>query len=227
MEYLKVVSLDLCFFFIFINDLPEVISVCIKLFADDAKLYTTVDSIEKTQCLQENLGSAVEWADTWNMFYNDAKCHHLHIGSRDLGVNYVIPTYQGLTTLEKVTNEKDLGVKIDCKLNFRDHIVQKVNLANRNLGIIFRTFTYIDSVIFLNLYKSLVRPHLEYATQIWSPLYKKDKITIENVQRRATRLVKSVKHLPYPERLKKLGLPTLDYRRHVQIFYEFQDSAGY
>ena len=43
-----------------------------------------------------NLGSAVEWADTWNMFYNEAKCHHLHIGSRDLGVNYVIPTYQGL-----------------------------------------------------------------------------------------------------------------------------------
>ena len=68
-------------FLIFINDLPEVISVCIKLFADDAKLYTTVDSIEKTQCLQESLGSAVEWADTWNMFYNDAKCHHLHIGS--------------------------------------------------------------------------------------------------------------------------------------------------
>ena len=60
-------------FLIFINDLPEVISVCIKLFADDATLYTTVDSIEKTQCLQESLRSAVEWADTWNMFYNDAK----------------------------------------------------------------------------------------------------------------------------------------------------------
>ena len=84
------------------------------------------------------------------------------------------------------------------------------------------TFTYIDSVIFLNLYKSLVRPHLEYATQIWSPLYKKDKITIENVQRRATCLIKSEKHLPYPERLKKLGLPLLEYRRQcadvLQVF---------
>ena len=156
------------------------------------------------------------------MFYNDAKCHHLHIGSRDLGVNYVIPLHQGLTMLEKVTSENDLRVTIDCKLNFRDHIAQKVNIANRNLGIIFRTFTYLDSVIFLNLYKSLVRPHLEYATQIWSPLHKKDKITIENVQRRATHLVKSVKHLSYPERLKKLGLPTLEYRRQradvLQVF---------
>ena len=44
-------------FLIFINDLPEVISICIKLFADDDKLYTTVDFIEKTQCLQESLGS--------------------------------------------------------------------------------------------------------------------------------------------------------------------------
>ena len=79
-------------FLIFINDLHEVISVCIKLFADDAKLYTTVNSIEKIQCLQENLGSAVEWANAWNMFYNDAKCYHLHIGSRDLGVNCVTPS---------------------------------------------------------------------------------------------------------------------------------------
>ena len=88
-----------------------------------------------------------------------------------------------------------------------------MNIANWNLGIIFRAFTYLDSVRFLNLYKSLVSPHLEYATQIWSPLYKKDKITIENVQRRATHLVKSEKHLSYPERLEKLGLPTLEYRR--------------
>ena len=75
--------------------------------------------------------------------------------------------------LEKVESEKDLGVIIDQNLNFRDHINSKVNIANRNLGIIFRTFTFIDEEIFLNLYKSIVRPHVEYATPIWSPLYKK------------------------------------------------------
>ena len=115
--------------------------------------------------------------------------------------------------LEKAEKEKDLGVIIDQNLTFRDHINSKVNTANRNLGIIFRTFTYIDQEIFLNLYKSLVRPHLEYATPVWSPFYKKDEIIIENVQRRTTKLVTSCKHLPYPERLRKLGLPTLEYRR--------------
>ena len=67
--------------------------------------------------------------------------------------------------------------------------------------------------MFLNLFKSLVRQHLEYALPIWSPLYKKDKITIKNVQRRGTRLVKSLKGLLYETRLRELGLPTLQYRR--------------
>ena len=68
--------------------------------------------------------------------------------------------------LEKVEKEKDFGVIIDQSLTFRDPINSKVNTANRNLGIIFRTFTYIDQEMFLNLIKSLVRPHLEYATPV-------------------------------------------------------------
>ena len=96
-------------------------------------------------------------------------------------------THDGTHAIEKVANEKDMGVIIDSKLTFRDQITSKVNLANRNLGIIFRTYTFLDTEIVLNLYKSLVRPHLEYATFVWSPLYKKDRIAIENVQRRASR----------------------------------------
>ena len=82
---------------------------------------------------------------------------------------------------KKVRNEKGLGVIIDQNLTFRDHFTSKVNIANRNVDIIFRTFTYIDQEMCLNLYKSIIRPHLEYATPVWSPLYKKDKIIIENV----------------------------------------------
>ena len=65
--------------------------------------------------------------------------------------------------------------------------------------------------MFLSLYKPMVQPHIDNASQVWSPQYKKDKITLENVQRRATRLDKCTKHLPYSERLKALGLPTLEY----------------
>ena len=126
-------------------------------------------------------------------------------------------------TIKSVESEKDLGVFIDEKLNFRDHITKKVNIANRNLGIIFRSFTYMDKEMFLNLYKSMVRPHIEYTTQVWSPQYKRDKITLE----RATRLVKCIKHLSYSERLKALGLPTLEYRREradmIQVYKILHD----
>ena len=67
--------------------------------------------------------------------------------------------------------------------------------------------------MFLSLYKSLVRPHLEYGCNIWSVIYKKEAIAIENVQRRATKLLRSISQLSYSERLKFLGLPTLQYRR--------------
>ena len=81
--------------------------------------------------------------------------------------------------------------------------------------------------MFLNLFKSIVRPHTEYATPIWSPLYKKDKIIIENVQRRTTKLVASCKNLSYPERLRKLGLPSLEYRREradmIQVYKILND----
>ena len=109
--------------------------------------------------------------------------------------------------------DKDLGVMIDSKLNFRQHISKKISIANRNLGIIYSTFTHLSQEMFLSLYKAMVRPHLKYASVIWSPLYKKDKITHENTQRRATRLVPSLKGMTYSDRLKHLGLPTLEYRR--------------
>ena len=199
-------------FLVFINDLPEVIKVLIKLFADDAKLYSVVTSNADNRA-QFSLNRAVDWSKVWKMIFNIIKCHHLHIGKKFTETTYTMESDGQQVELEKVKNEKDLGVIIDQNLTFRDHITSKVNIANRNVGIVFRTFTYIDQEMFLNLYKSIIRPHLEYATPVWSPLYKKDKIIIENVQRRATRLVATCKNLPYQERLRKLGLPTLEYRR--------------
>ena len=81
------------------------------------------------------------------------------------------------------------------------------------LGLIKRTFTYMDKEMFLPLFKTLIRPHLEYATVVWSPFLKKDIFLIENVQRRASKIVKTISNLSYEERLKHLGLPTLKYRR--------------
>ena len=87
-----------------------------------------------------------------------------------------MPSESGIVLIEKVKEEKDYGVMIGSKLNFRQHISKIVSIPNRNLGIIHRTFTYLSQEMFLSLYKAMVRPHWEYASVIWSLLYKKDKI---------------------------------------------------
>ena len=67
--------------------------------------------------------------------------------------------------------------------------------------------------MFLTLYKSLARPHLEYGSSVWSVIFKKDAIQLENVQRRATKLIPNISNLSYENRLKHLGIPSLQYRR--------------
>ena len=115
--------------------------------------------------------------------------------------------------LSKSDCEKDIGVYIDNNLKFETHINNAVNKANRVLAITRRTFECMDDEVFSMIFKGLVRPHLEYAAPVWSPHLIKNKELLENVQRRATKLVPGLKGLSYPDRLRKLKLPTLAYRR--------------
>ena len=102
---------------------------------------------------------------------------------------------------------------IDDRLKFGDHLAEKVNRANKLVGLITSTFLSLESDILRSLFTALVRPHLEYANQIWSPHLVKDVEILENVLRRATRLVPQLKSLSYEDRLRKVDLPTLSYRR--------------
>ena len=70
-------------FLVFINDLPEVIKVLIKLFADEVKLYSLVTSNADNRA-QFSLNRAVDWSKVWKMIFNIINCHHLHIGKKSL-----------------------------------------------------------------------------------------------------------------------------------------------
>jgi hypothetical protein len=119
----------------------------------------------------------------------------------------------GNTELQRVTSEKDIGVCVDSKLKFDDHINASVQKATRIMAAIRRTYTYLDEVSLRHLFRGLVRPHLEYAQSVWQPYLKRHITQLERVQRRATKLVPTLRDLPYPERLRRLLLPTLAYRR--------------
>jgi len=117
-------------------------------------------------------------------------------------------------SIEEVSKEKDLEVIIDEHLKFHEHTSY---IANHVIGIIRKTFTNLSSDTFLSLYKSLVCLQLEYGNAIWGPFYSVDQTKVENVQRTATRLVPSIRHLSYEQRLRALDLPSLKIKRDVAL----------
>ena len=90
-------------------------------------------------------------------------------------------------------------------MKFYKHIDDKINKAYAFLGLIKRSFTYLCNDALITLYKSLVRSHLEYAVQVWSPYTVAYIKKIEKVQMRATKQITCIKHLTYAERLSYLN----------------------
>jgi hypothetical protein len=209
-------------FLLFINDLPSVISTNCKIFADDTKLYHPILALVDAERLQNDIDNLMSWANDWLLGFNESKCKVLHIGKKNPCYNY----YMNGTELDTVTEEKDLGVLVTNNLSFSKHIAKAAAKANSVLGMIRRSFTYIDKESLLVLYKSYVRPHLEYCVQVWSPYLEKDKIVLEKVQRRATKLVPELKDLPYEERLRELGLTTLEDRVRGDLIEMFRIIHG-
>ena len=106
--------------------------------------------------------------------------------------------------LKLIGKEKDLGVIIDSKLKFSSHIVQQAKKANWLMGLIRRSYNFLDIVLFKYLFISLVRPHLEYSVTVWYPLLKKDEDLIENVRPCASKMLPRLSNLTYEESLRKL-----------------------
>ena len=128
----------------------------------------------------------------------------MHIGKNQAHMDYSLKkdTY---IPLEVIVNERDLGVHVDPSLIFNKHVEPAVNKANR-FGLIRRAYTYMDDNSLVKSFTGLIRPILEYANVAWPPILKHDQELLENVQRRATKLVPKIKHLSYTDRLRVLKL---------------------
>ena len=173
-------------FTIFINDLPDEVNSFCKVFADDTKIY---DKSTNYNRLQENLNRLQNWSDKWNLYFNVEKCKVLHVGKNNPEHDYNMKMKGVNRPLQKCEDEKDRGVIFDKDLSFDTHIQKCINKANQMIGLIKRTFSYLNKDTFLKLYKAMVRPHLEYGNVIWYPRLKRQSIAIERVQRRATKLL--------------------------------------
>ena len=174
-------------FNIFVADMDSGIECALSKFADDTKLCGWVDPLEGRNAIQRDLDTLVRWADANLLKFKHAKCKVLYLGRSNPRHSYRL----GNKEIQCSPAEKDLGVLVDEKMNMsRLQCALTALKANRILGCIKRSVTSRSKEVILPLYSALVRPHLEYCVQFWCPQYKKDMELLEQVQRRATRMIR-------------------------------------
>ena len=211
-------------FLIYINDLDEGIKSHILKFADDTKLFGKASNTQECEQLQEDLNRLHKWSEDWQMKFNVDKCKIMHIGKTNIRQNYSLNNQ----VLGAIDEEKDLGVIITVNLKPSRQCLEAYKKAIRILGVIYRTIKFRNRKILVCLYKTLVRPLLEYITPAWSPHYVKDRMLLERAQHRFTRMIPGMRKWDYLERLQKLGLWSLEERRNrADLIETFKILKGF
>lgn len=208
-------------FLLYMNDVNFVLK-CLKLsYADDVKLYYTIKQPQDTVFLQQQLETFAEWCRLNRMLLNTSKCSVISFGRKQS----MIPFAYALSgeQLQRESTIKDLGIMIDSKLTFKDHVSYIVSKASAQLGFVFRFAKKIKDIYCLkSLYCSIVRPILEYSSVVWSPYYQNEIQRIETVQRKFIRF--ALRHLrwrdplnlpSYSSRCQLINLDSLEARRNV------------
>ena len=203
----------LCFL-LYINDIGDSTSSVLRLFADGSLLYRTITDPAACTQLQKDLTTLVEWSKQWQMTFHPAKCYILRVTRKrkPLIHHYHMMGHQ----LETVHHYPYLGVEISDKLRWDQHIDNVTSKANRTLGFVRRNLSKCPKDIKDQAYKSLVRPHLEYASAVWDPYRQCHIDKIEMVQRKAARFVTNTYSREpgtVTNILQSLGWPTLETRR--------------
>ena len=209
-------------FVLYINDLPDGLENTFKMYADDSKVIAEANGMEEESKLQRDIVKIKDWCDKWSMSLNSSKCKIMHFGRKNPGRKYYVDNGDERVTLGVTEVEKDLGVIIsnNCKNNRQAE--KSINRANYELGRLRKTFQFFNIKLFRILYPTFIRPHLEFASAVLNKLSKGHQNSMEGVQRRATKMVVELRSMNYEDRLKALGLTTLEERRKrgdlIQIY---------
>ena len=169
-------------FLLFINDLPKSINFAkALLYADDLKIFNTISSISDAVLMQKDINQILVWATLNKMKLNTNKCSVMRFGNCKLFYKYKIDNYE----IECVNEIKYMGVILDSKLTFNNHIAYLLKIVPRILGSVIRMCSNFSSMkTFILLYNTFVLSRLEYAAVVWDPFYDAPSQKLEKIQKR-------------------------------------------
>ena len=214
-------------FDIFIDDLDKCATQIdmIKKFADDTKGLKEISGEDDRAKLQQTLDNLTRWAKDWGMRFNIPKCKIMHVGANNPGFKY---NMEGIV-LQEVEEEKDIGILIHRSLKPSKQCKKAADMAGAVLKQITKNFHYRDKNVFKKLYIQYVRPHMEFASPVWSPWLEQDIQRLETVQKRAVNMISGLVGENYEEKCKELKLDTLTVRREkqdLQEMYKMMNKYG-
>ena len=186
-------------FNIFINDLDSHLTVNRLFYADDVKIFSSINSITDCELLQDNINIIVNWCSVNNLRLNTSKCKVLTFSNgRDPFVyDYLLDT----EIVSRVSSIVDLGVTFDSGLRFHLHIAKILTDASKSLGFVIRNSKHFhSSKTFILLYNSFVRSRLEYCSLCWLPFYGCYKSLMESIQRKFLKFLSFFEDKEYPVR---------------------------
>ena len=166
--------LGLLLFFICLNDLSGSFQFNPKLLADDTSLFATVHNINKaTNDLNNDLTKITKWAFQWKMSFNPdiSKQAHEVIFSRKRSVSSHPPLTFNNIPVAQTNSQKHLGMQLDKKLNFEEQLKKVESNVNKTIGIIRKLQNVLPRSALLTIYKSFIRPHLDYGDIIYDKAF--------------------------------------------------------
>ena len=203
-------------FLLYINDITKLnfsSNSRLSLYADDILLYKPISCKTSYEELQQDIERLSRWSDKHMLSFNTKKCKCMLISNKQ---NHTPPSLSlNNQPLEFVREYKYLGIILTSNLCWSSHIQYICKRARRVLGIIYRNISLntTNCLTFLKLYVALVRPHLEYAAQVWNPHLAKDINSLESMQKFALRICSKNYHETYQNLLNVYQVPTLQNRR--------------
>ena len=193
------------------------------MYADDLTIYAIIKNDDDRIKLQNELNNLVNWAAKWQLKINYQKCHIIHFGYKNLNFNYYFDN--NIITISH--SEKILGVIIDNKLSFKEHIYDCVNKASKICNIIFANIKQVNNSILIKLHKSFARPLLEYVSVICCPHHINLIDRIEYIQRRFTKRLLGLYDINYVDSLKSCNIELLELRRiHTDLVMLYKILNG-